>query len=144
MAIPPAALASIAEDVDFAVIAEVQAIWDAEQEIWREQAASAKPQHDAQHATHVAGRGPIGAAPPQPAQRCRLQVQKIIKGQVENLLEVQKPVSLYVLAPGHHGPFLLAASDNLPVIIGRYGPDSYSQEEVEALFLQSQTSREND
>ncbi|MDP2342071.1 MAG: hypothetical protein Q8O67_14025 [Deltaproteobacteria bacterium] len=49
-------------------------------------------------------------------------------------LDVLKPEGHYGLPVGAKGPFLLGAAgaDGLPVILGRYGPDSYRQEVVEA------------
>ena len=50
------------------------------------------------------------------------------------VIDVLKPEGHYGLPVGAKGPFLLGApgSDGLPVILGRYGPDSYRLDVVEA------------
>ena len=136
MAIPPAPLSSLVDDIDIAIIAEVQAVRDNDQQSWREQPWAQNAPASTQRPSQGVGRGPIGAAPALNSQRCRLIVQKVIKGQAEAMIEVEKPKSHYVLAPGHKGPFLLAKSKNGLIILGRYGPDSYTLAEVEAVLAQ--------
>ncbi len=50
------------------------------------------------------------------------------------VVDVLKPEGHYALPVGAAGPFLLGApgDDGLPVILGRYGPDSYRADVVEA------------
>lgn len=69
--------------------------------------------------------GPIGSAEPLPAQRVRLKVLSTLRGAEATEVVAVKPVSAYVLAPGHHGPFLLDGGRPEPEILGRYGPDTY-------------------
>ncbi len=130
MAVPPLPLASIAEQIQIAVVAEVQAVWDETQQRWSEQPATGSPEPG----PVTGGQAPIGAAPALPAQRCRLHTQRVLKGEPGELVEVDKPRGAYVLVPGLAGPFLLGAGEQRPVILGRYGPDSYPVEEIEALL----------
>ncbi len=63
------------------------------------------------------------------AQTVRLSIQRVIKGTLsEKELVVEKPVGDYALRAGNKGPFLIDASK---VILGRYGPDSYSLATIE-------------
>lgn len=50
------------------------------------------------------------------------------------VLEVEKPEGKYMLRAGVTGPFLLAAQkgQKQPVILGRYGPDTYPVDLVKA------------
>lgn len=88
--------------------------------------------------------GPAGPKPEAPegftsveqkvgSQVVRLKVRRVLKGnpEVQELL-CEKPVGAYALRAGNHGPFLLDASAPHPVILGRYGPDSYSLKAIEA------------
>lgn len=68
---------------------------------------------------------PIGAGPTRPEQRVRLKVRETLLGVPVGELEAVKPESTYVLAAGHHGPFLLDGAEP-PRILGRYGPDTYA------------------
>ncbi len=131
MAIPPLPLSELSGQVDLAVLAEVIAIWDQASARW---IGDAKTQED-NKANRSVLQAPIGAAPPIPAQRCQLRVEKWLKGQLgETLFEADKPAGAYLLAPGHRGPFLLSAAATRPIILGHYGPDSYSLAEVESMF----------
>jgi len=68
---------------------------------------------------------PIGAARLLPEQTVRLLVRETLRGPESAEITALKPEAGYVLAAGHHGPFLLDASP-VPRILGRYGPDTYS------------------
>jgi len=59
-------------------------------------------------------------------QTVKLKVTRVHKGP-SSLKEVvaEKPLAGYALRAGNKGPFLLDASKPNPVILGRYGPDSY-------------------
>lgn len=66
-----------------------------------------------------------------PAQQLILSTKESLFGtQPEGNFEVLKPAGDYVLREGLEGHFLLANQDDneLPVILGRYGPDNYSEQ----------------
>jgi len=63
-----------------------------------------------------------------PSQKVKLKVKRVLHGPKTTELVVEKPEAGYALRVGNHGPFLIDASN---VILGRYGPDSYSLEKVE-------------
>ena len=66
------------------------------------------------------------------AQTVELKVKKVVRGPSQPAsLTAQKPEGSYLLKPGHHGPFLLDGSEP-PLILGRYGPDTYSLAKIEA------------
>jgi hypothetical protein len=71
--------------------------------------------------------GPIDGAPPRPAQRARLHVTRTLRGGPVD--EVLKPAANYALRVGTRGAFLL---DDEARILGRYGPDTWSVDEVDA------------
>ena len=63
------------------------------------------------------------------SQTVRLAIRRVLKGDAATReLVVEKPVGSYALRAGNKGPFLL---DKSKVILGRYGPDSYSLKMVE-------------
>lgn len=66
------------------------------------------------------------------SQRVRLKVTRVLRGAPVEELVVDKPVAAYALRPGNKGPFLLDAAQPTPVILGRYGPDSYALARLEA------------
>ena len=76
--------------------------------------------------------GQAGGAPPAPLQRVRLRFSRVLRGKAE-LREVVavKPPANYRLRVGNKGPWLLDASSPEPMILGRYGPDSYSLAQLE-------------
>lgn len=122
MAIPPEPIDEIMSQVDAAVLAEV---------------------------TQVLERGPQKPFP-QPtlpdevdlpctvaSQVVELRIKEVLFGSLTSadaLLKVEKPEGDYALRAGNHGPFLLQApkGDEHPVIIGRYGPDSYRLDVIQA------------
>ncbi len=63
-----------------------------------------------------------------PSQKVKLKVTRVLRGAAVQELEVEKPEAGYSLRAGNHGPFLIDATK---VILGRYGPDSYSFERLE-------------
>src|SRR3954463_13155280 len=66
------------------------------------------------------------------SQIVKLTVKRVLKGATDvKELTVEKPAAGYALRAGVKGPFLLDGSKPHPVILGRYGPDSYSFEKVE-------------
>jgi hypothetical protein len=107
MALPPEPLEELIPQVAGLVVAEVVAVVSGEKV-----PLTSRPL-------------PIGAAPPLPEQRVRLKVSQAVLGDARGELEVIKPQGAYVLAVGHHGPFLLDHRQP-PRILGRYGPDTYS------------------
>lgn len=66
------------------------------------------------------------------AQRVRLKVTRVLRGQPVQELVVDKPLASYALRAGNKGPFLLDGTQPHPVILGRYGPDSYALGKIEA------------
>ena len=62
------------------------------------------------------------------SQTLKLKVNRVLRGEVVKEITVEKPEAGYSLHPGNKGPFLIDASK---MILGRYGPDSYSWERVE-------------
>jgi hypothetical protein len=63
-----------------------------------------------------------------PSQTVKLTVKRVLHGPAPTELVVEKPEAGYALRVGNQGPFLIDASN---VILGRYGPDSYSVEKIE-------------
>ena len=123
MAIPPEPIDSVLFDARAVVVGEVVAIVT-------EGAAAPKktpPKKDHKDVGNVSA-----------WQKLSLRVDDVLlaglgldKGAV---VDVLKPEGHYGLPVGAHGPFLLGAAgdDGLPVILGRYGPDSYRTDVVEA------------
>ena len=64
-----------------------------------------------------------------PAQKVKLKVKRVLKGDAVKELVVDKPVAAYALKAGNKGPFLI---DKAKGILGRYGPDTYTVEKLEA------------
>ena len=72
------------------------------------------------------------------AQVVKLQVKRVLKGKTDaKELTVEKPEAGYALRAGNKGPFLLDATRPNPVILGRYGPDSYAFSRIEAALKKS-------
>jgi hypothetical protein len=72
-----------------------------------------------------------------PLQIVSLDIQEVLSGEifrVGQIIEVLKPPGAYALRPDVTGPFLLMhrEGDPRPIIIGRYGPDSYSLHVIKA------------
>lgn len=63
-----------------------------------------------------------------PSQKVKLKVARVLHGPKTKELVVEKPEAGYALRVGVRGPFLI---DEANVILGRYGPDSYSFEKIE-------------
>lgn len=80
---------------------------------------------------HLPGAAGVGRKAPR--QVVRLQANEVLRGELEPgaTVEVIKPPAGYALRVGNHGPFLLDGADP-PVILGRYGPDSYALEALRA------------
>ena len=68
-----------------------------------------------------------------PAQVVKLKVKRALKGKApQGDLTVDKPEGDYVLSKGNKGAFLLKMAKGNPIIIGRYGPDTYRMDTIEA------------
>lgn len=66
------------------------------------------------------------------SQVVKLSVKQVLRGEgAAQELTVEKPVGAYVLSPGNKGPFLIAKGSPHPVILGRYGPDSWALARIE-------------
>ena len=63
------------------------------------------------------------------SQTVKLKVKRVLFGEAVNELVVEKPEAGYSLRAGNFGPFVI---DSTKTILGRYGPDSYSLEKIEA------------
>ena len=64
-----------------------------------------------------------------PAQELVLTVTRVLRGKADGELKVTKPVAGYMVKVGTQGPWLI---DKKNVVLGRYGPDSWSMAKVEA------------
>jgi hypothetical protein len=64
-------------------------------------------------------------------QTVKLKVTRVHKGPSSlKELVAEKPVAGYALRAGNKGPFLLDGSKPNPVILGRYGPDSWGLQNI--------------
>ena len=64
------------------------------------------------------------------SQTVKLKVKRVLLGEPGTTeLVAEKPEAGYALRAGNHGPFIL---DESKTILGRYGPDSYSWQKIEA------------
>lgn len=113
MALPPEPLDDVLPGATLVVVAEVVTVDD----------IGAWPKSDKG--------GPIDGAPNRPEQRAHLKVTRVLRGAPPKSgeLVVTKPPANYALVPGSRGAFLIDAH---AVILGRYGPDTYAPDEVEA------------
>lgn len=73
----------------------------------------------------------IGGARPRAKQRVRVQVQRVLHGPIAAASDVEllKPESAYLLTSGMGGVFVV---DGAGVILGRYGPRTWSEPAVVA------------
>lgn len=68
-----------------------------------------------------------------PRQVVRLKVRRVLRGEnVPAELDAVKPEAGYALRQGATGPFLLDGATPTANILGRYGPDTWRVEAVEA------------
>lgn len=67
-----------------------------------------------------------------PSQQVKLKVTRVLRGEPVKELVVEKPEAGYSLRAGNHGPFLIDATR---LILGRYGPDSYTFERIEKALV---------
>jgi hypothetical protein len=67
-------------------------------------------------------------------QRLSVRVDDVLQGGFDvkkgGTVEVLKPEAGYALSVGIKGDFLLGVGEEAPVILGRYGPDTYRHEVV--------------
>lgn len=68
------------------------------------------------------------------SQEVTLAVTRVLRGEPARELFVHKPEAGYLLRVGNAGVFLL---DGEKTILGRYGPDSWSLEQVQAQLVRS-------
>jgi hypothetical protein len=79
--------------------------------------------------------GFAGPIPPEGCQVVRLDVQRALLGSPPTTLVVVKPEAPYRLrasARVHPGTFLVDGATPYPAILGNYGPDPYSPQDVAA------------
>jgi len=123
MAIPPEPIDEIFPTVDACVVGEVTAILHS----WKQEPIPVP-------------KGKVGSDLPGTLaqQTVRLRVDSVLFGDLAQKgvdLDVTKPAGDYTLRPGHKGPFLMkkpSGTEKHAVIVGRYGPDSYRQDVIEA------------
>ena len=67
------------------------------------------------------------------SQVVKLTIRRVLRGEPDTReLTAEKPVAGYALRAGNRGPFLLDGTSPTPVILGRYGPDSWALARIEA------------
>jgi len=119
MALPPEPLASVLPVAGRVVVGVVVAVDDTDVEAWPE-----------------ATQGPPDSAPPCPAQRATLRVLTVLRGDADRSdVVVVKPPAPYMLAVEVGGAFLLDTTTAPPTILGRYGPDTWGVDVVEAAII---------
>lgn len=114
MAIPPDPIDEVMPQVQGAVLAEVA-------RVVTQDAQAPAPKHDP-NASDV----PWAAA----RQVVELKVSTVLFGTLAKaggLVQVVKPAGDYALKAGNKGPFLLKEGKGALEIVGRYGPDTYSE-----------------
>lgn len=117
MAIPPDPIEEVLEGASAAVMAEVTAVLTEDPQ---------KPFTKTDPGTTSAG-GEVAR------QVVELKVNERLFGEVKPgaKLKAVKPAGEYKLVVGNSGPFLLQLpSSGEPVILGRYGPDSYGRNAI--------------
>ncbi|MGI5862597.1 MAG: hypothetical protein ACOX6T_11150 [Myxococcales bacterium] len=112
MALPPEPIEEVLPQAALVIEAEVDSVLST--------GAAQPPVQAKPGATGVPGRDA-------PDQTVRLKVTKVHKGPAGlSELVALKPVAGYALRAGNKGPFLLDDTKPNPVILGRYGPDTWS------------------
>src|SRR5262245_32640138 len=67
-----------------------------------------------------------------PQQTVILDVKRVLKGALaDTTLQVLKPLAPYAVKVGTSGAWLLEMNGPVPVVMGRYGPDSWHISRVE-------------
>lgn len=121
MAIPPEPIDEVLPEAECAVVAEItRVLSQGEQDVVPEVG-----EED----------GIVDTPRVLPWQRIILHVKDVLFGDLAakgDELEVLKPPGNYTLRADIEVPFLLAQDDEDIVIIGRYGPDTYSLNEIKA------------
>ncbi len=114
MALPPEPIEDVLPGAALVVDAEVSAV------------LSTGPQPNNPHSKP----GATSTGAKSASQKVKLTVTRVLHGsaKVGQELTVEKPEAGYALREGNKGPFLISASN---VILGRYGPDTYSAEKLE-------------
>jgi hypothetical protein len=116
MALPPEPLQDVLPQAAVVVEAEVVEV-----------VSSAAPVAQAPQAPGVTGGSHKVAA-----QVVKLRITRVLKGDVKGELLVDKPEGDYALKAGNKGPFVLAKGTAHLVILGRYGPDTWRVDALEA------------
>jgi hypothetical protein len=131
MAIPPEPIDEVLPSVDACVVGEVTAILNT----WKQEPLPVPK-----------GELPADLPGVLAQQTVRLRVEDVLFGDVGakgSDVELTKPPGDYTLRPGNKGPFLVkkpSGDEKHPVIVGRYGPDSYRLEVIEAAAKKHQKS----
>lgn len=118
VALPPEPFEELAPRVKSAVVGEVLTVVD--------DASAEGGDHDDESYPTAGG---IGGAPPREKQRAVIRVGRVLYGTYRegDHVELLKPQSAYVLVPGMEGVFV---ADAEAVILGRYGPRTWSEADV--------------
>lgn len=117
MAIPPEPIEEIISTANGAVLAEVAKV----------------VAQDAQPPLPKAAPGATDVGGVAARQVVELKVSSVLFGDVAAagaVVQVVKPEGDYALREGNKGPFLLKRDGKALAIVGRYGPDSYSEEKI--------------
>ncbi len=117
MAIPPEPIEEVIGGVHGAVLAEVVKVLTQDP-----QQVTAKVPPGTTDGPGVAAR-----------QVVELKVSSVLFGDVAAAgasVQVVKPAGDYALRAGNKGPFLLTRDGKALSIVGRYGPDTYSEEKI--------------
>lgn len=116
MALPPEPIEEVMPQAALIVEAEVESVL--------ESGPAPRAAESAPGATSFPGRDA-------PQQTVKLRVTKVHKGPADTReIVARKPAAGYALRSGNKGPFLLDDSKPNPVILGRYGPDSWNLERI--------------
>jgi len=67
-----------------------------------------------------------------PRQQVTLTITRVLRGPALQSITVFKPAGGYALSAGNHGPFLLDGTTHGATILGRYGPDTWRLQDIEA------------
>ena len=74
-------------------------------------------------------KGATGGGGKAPSQVVKLRITRVLKGSLKGEVTVTKPEAAYLLKAGNGGPFVLGEGN---VILGRYGPDTWRVDALEA------------
>jgi len=80
----------------------------------------------------VAGPATVAGRQVAPRQQVTLTITRVLRGPALQSITVFKPAGGYALSAGNHGPFLLDGTTHGATILGRYGPDTWRLQDIEA------------